>query len=152
MSLLNRAVALLARREHTRQELAIKLGKFTESATEINAVLDTLITRGLLSDERFAYAYIHSHAPRFGRARLQQELRRRGVAADLAEAQMAAWESSTQHDEAARARAVRARKFPAAPADAKEWAKQARFLQARGFSTAVIRQVLNSVGNDDDSF
>jgi regulatory protein len=45
-------------------------------------------------------------------------------------------------DELERARAVWAKKFSAAPADAREWARQARFLQSRGFSTEIIRKLL----------
>ena len=44
--------------------------------------------------------------------------------------------------ELTRARDLWTRKFGAAPADRREWAKQARFMQARGFSTDVIRHLL----------
>ena len=45
-------------------------------------------------------------------------------------------------DEGARCRAVWARKFAALPASAEERARQMRFLQYRGFSSAAIRSVL----------
>ena len=38
----------------------------------------------------------------------------------------------------------------AAPADAREWARQARFLQSRGFATDIIRRVLKSAGASED--
>ena len=41
-----------------------------------------------------------------------------------------------------RAREVWTRKFGTPPADAREWARQARFLQGRGFPTDVIRRLL----------
>ena len=56
-SLLQRAVALLARREHSRIELARKLELRLEDGQDrgdIDAVLDELERRKLLSEERFA--------------------------------------------------------------------------------------------------
>ena len=47
-----------------------------------------------------------------------------------------------------RARGVWQRRFDALPADAKERAKQGRFLLARGFSGAVVGRVLRSQFDD----
>ena len=133
-----RAIALLARREHSRAELAAKLTALG-SREEIDAVLAELTESGLLSDARYAEAYLRSNATRFGAGRLRQTLRRKGIDGDLIEAKLAGADAP---DELARARAVWARKYAAAPQDAKEWARQARFLQGRGFSTDVIRRLL----------
>ena len=129
---------LLARREHTRAELARKLAPLG-SHEDIEAVLAELAQTGLLSDARAASAYVRSHAARFGAARLRQTLRQKGVDAELIQAQL---DASDAPDELARARAVWAKKFAAAPEDAKEWARQARFLQGRGFAVEVIRKLL----------
>jgi bifunctional ADP-heptose synthase (sugar kinase/adenylyltransferase) len=53
-------------------------------------------------------------------------------------------------DETARARAVWARKFDGPPSDAKSWAKQARFLQSRGFSVDSIHKVLREHPEQDE--
>lgn len=135
-----RAVACLARREYCRAELARKLAVHG-SEEEIETVLIDLERQGLLSDARFADAYVRSHSERSGNARLRQNLRAKGLAADLIESQVAGLS-----DELVRARAVWARKYGAAPGDAKEWARQARFLQSRGFSTETIRQLLKNPG------
>ena len=45
-------------------------------------------------------------------------------------------------DELERACHLWARKFGNVPADAREWARQARFLQFRGLSSEVVRKVL----------
>jgi regulatory protein len=133
-----RAIRLLARREHTRAELARKLAPLgTEE--DIDAVLAELAQSGLLSDARAASAYVRGNAARFGAARLRQTLRRKGVDSELIDAQLA---DAEMPDETARAREVWAKKFSAAPQDAKEWARQARFLQGRGFSADVIRRLL----------
>jgi regulatory protein len=106
---------------------------------EIANVLTQLETEGLLSDARAAGAYVRAHADRFGATRLRHDLRSRGLDPQLADADLAGL-----GDELERARAVWARKFPIAPADAREWARQARFLQSRGFATEIIRKLLKN--------
>ena len=145
-SLRGRAVKLLARRDHSRTELSKKLTPLG-TTEEINAVLDQLEQTGLLSDARAAAAYVRGHAARFGAAKLKHTLRAKGVSADLIAASLAQHELG---DELQRARELWQRKFGAAPAggDARAWARQARFLQSRGFSTEIIRKLLKS--RDDD--
>ncbi len=141
--LYSRAVRLLARREHTRAELARKLAPHgTEE--EIDTVLNELARSGLQSDARFAESYLRSQAGRLGGARLRQSLRQKGVCVDLVQAQV-----KDLPDELARARSVWQKKFATVPADAKEWAKQARFLQGRGFSSEIIRKLLKETGDMD---
>ena len=77
-SLHDRALRCLAQREHSRAELARKLGSLGE-ADEVKAELDRLTELGLLSDARFADAYVRAKAARFGASRLRLELSRRGV-------------------------------------------------------------------------
>ena len=132
----SRAIRLLARREHTRAELAKKLAPHG-TQEEMASVLADLERNGLLSDARAAAAYVRGHAARFGAARLRQALRNKGVAGELIEEQV-----TELPQEIDRARAIWTRKFGVAPADAHEWAKQARFLQSRGFATDVIRRLL----------
>ena len=131
-----RAIGLLARREHSRAELARKLAA-EGTAEEIDTVLAQLEAEGLLSDARYAEAYLRSHSERFGAAKLKQALRAKGIPDADAEPSLAALPSEIE-----RARAVWARKFAAAPADTREWARQARFLQSRGFAVDVIRRLL----------
>jgi regulatory protein len=139
--LYRRAVRLLARREHTRAELARKLAAHgTEE--EIDTVLTELARAGLQSDVRFAESYVRGQAARLGAARLRQTLRTKGVAAALIDAQVA-----DLPGELDRARAVWAKKYAAPPADAREWAQQARFLQGRGFSVEIIRKLLKDTGD-----
>jgi hypothetical protein len=80
-SLHDRALRCLAQREHSRAELARKLGSLGE-ADEVKAELDRLTELGLLSDARFADAYVRAKAARFGASRLRLELSRRGVNAE----------------------------------------------------------------------
>jgi regulatory protein len=132
----SRAIKLLARREHTRAELVRKLAPHG-TPEEIDTVLADLANSGLLSDARAASAYVRGHAARFGASRLRQTLRTKGVAAELIEEQVA--ELPAEID---RAREIWTKKFGTPPADAREWARQARFLQSRGFAAEVIRRLL----------
>ncbi|MDI6751204.1 MAG: recombination regulator RecX [Rhodocyclaceae bacterium] len=134
-----RAVRLLARREHTRAELLHKLAAHG-TPDEIEMVLNQLAAAGLQSDVRFAESYLRAKANRQGPARLRQTLRTKGVDEALIEAQMA-----NLPDELERARDVWTKKFPAPPANLQERAKQARFLQGRGFSADVIRKLLKEI-------
>jgi regulatory protein len=141
------AIRLLARREHTRAELARKLAAHG-TAEEIDAVIRELQASHLQSDSRFAESYVRSHAARLGASRLRQTLKTKGVTGDLIEAQLA---QGVLPDELERARAVWRRKFSGVPADAREWARQARFLQGRGFSSDIIRRLLKEpagIGNE----
>lgn len=132
-------VKLLARREHTRAELVRKLSPHG-APDEIETVLNELSRSGLQSDARFAENFVRSQAGRLGAARLRQSLRTKGVSSTDIEAHVA---DLPGEDE--RARSVWEKKFAAPPVDAREWAKQARFLQGRGFSAEIIRKLLKDV-------
>jgi regulatory protein len=147
-SLLARAVALLSRREHSRAELATKLRRSLTDADdpdEVDRVLDDLQRNKLLSDERYAGALTRTRSARFGDARVRFDLRSAGVAAETVDRAVA----SLKGTEFERARAVWLRRFGALPSTQQERGRQARFLQARGFSTETIRQVLRGLPADD---
>ena len=132
------AIKLLARREHTRVELARKLsGLGTQE--DIDTVLADMEASQLQSDNRTAESYLRSNASRLGASRLRHTLKTRGVAPEMIEEQLA---QADLPDEIERARAAWSRKFSGAPANAKEWARQARFLQSRGFAGDIVRRLL----------
>ncbi len=137
-SLRERALRHLARRDHSRAELTKKLAAHG-SADEIEAVIARMGELGLQSDARYAEAFVRSKAGRFGNARLRLELGRRGIARELIEQALA---SESPAADIERARAVLHGRFAAAPADARAWARQARFLQTRGFAPELIRKLL----------
>jgi regulatory protein len=132
------AIKLLARREHTRVELARKLsGLGTQE--EIDTVLADMEASQLQSDNRTAENYLRSNASRLGTSRLRHTLKTRGVAPEMIEEQLA---QADLPDEIERARAAWSRKFSVAPPNPKEWARQARFLQSRGFASDIVRRLL----------
>ena len=143
-TLRERALRLLARREHARAELARKLAPHAESAEALEALLDDLTARRLLSDERYVEMRLNARAARFGNARLAYELRTQGVSEELLGAALAA-----SDDELARASAVWQRKFGERTLEASERARQMRFLLSRGFSGETVRRVLRGDFEDD---
>ncbi|HRE18022.1 MAG TPA: recombination regulator RecX [Rhodocyclaceae bacterium] len=128
---------LLARREHSRVELARKLAPHAESVEQLEMLLNALQNEKLLSDARYAAQRVAVRGARYGNARLQYELRHSGVSDEAVTVALAAGE-----DERARCRTVWQKKFGVLPADAEGRVKQIRFLQTRGFSMEIIRHLL----------
>ena len=134
----------MAQREHSRAELARKLARFADDRDEIALVLDELVGRKLLSDDRYAEARAHALARKFGVTRIEYELRAKGVGA----AEIARATRDARTTELTRARAAWAKRFGTAPRSAAERAKQTRFLQGRGYSFDTIRRVLDGDAED----
>ena len=136
-------MGLLARREHSRKELAYKLAGRGFGHEEITETLDALEAERLLSDARFAESYVRSRSARgFGPLRIRLELQERGVDEALIEQYIA----EAEEDWTELARAQHRKRFGSQrPADFNERAKQARFLQGRGFPSDIIHRVLNEL-------
>jgi len=134
------ALDLLARREHTRFELEQKLRARGYPKDIAAAALDGLEQSGALAEARFTESFVRARAARGqGPKRIRMELVERGVdAAEAAAALLAA--GFDWHELAGRARVKRF--GPAAPKDYKERARQARFLQYRGFEGGQIESAL----------
>jgi regulatory protein len=144
VSLRDRALRLLARREHSRAELRSKLVGAAEPDDDVDALLDEFERRGWLSDKRFAEQRVSARRGRFGAMKIAHELKARGVAADVAETALA----GARETETGACREVWRKRFGRLPANREERAKQTRFLQSRGFGADAIRTVLNGVDDD----
>ena len=133
------AMDLLAYREHSRKQLADKLGQRGFDADDIESTLDALQTENLLNDERFAESYLHQRMLKgFGPLRIRHELSEKGISDEIIrlqlECQVDAWSELMQQQ--------REKKFgPLIPQDYREKMKQARFLQNRGFSPESVMRL-----------
>lgn len=148
LSLYERAIALLARREHSRVELARKLAarlSDEETPEAIEPVLDRLVSEKLLSDRRYAEVLGHSRAGRHGSLRLRQDLARSGVS----EADAATALNEACAGDLAACRAVWLKKFGVFPIDLKDRARQTRFLLSRGFPAAAVAKVIGGRDNQE---
>jgi regulatory protein len=135
-----RALKLLARREHSRRELARKLAAHAEGPAELERVLDELEARGWLSERRVVEQVVHARRRRFGARRIERELLEKGVSEEAVAAAL----PELRAGELEAARAVWRRKFGRQPRTAAERARQARFLQGRGFDLGVIMRVIKA--------
>ena len=136
----------LARREYSRAELKAKLLPHASETDDVDAVLDDLVKRGWLSDARALEQTVRSKRERFGTQRIAHELRQKGISDELISTVI----PDLKQGELEAARDVWQRKFASPPQDAKEKAKQMRFLQSRGFSMEVIFKVMKLSGHPDD--
>lgn len=135
-----RAIALLARREHSALELKQKLAKLGLSDEKLSDAIDSLREEGLQSDRRFAGSFVRERMLRGqGAQRIQQELRQRGIASELITAALeeegGCWRQLAQE--------VLRKKFGStAPADPKARMKRQQFLVYRGFPPDIVRACL----------
>ena len=83
---LEAAMKFLALRERSEQEIASRLRRSRYDEATIQKVLDTLGLHGLVSDERFAEQWVHSRSRKYGKNRVAQELRMKGVTGEAAQA------------------------------------------------------------------
>ena len=133
----NRAIALLARREYGRAELRQRLlGMFSEEKEAVEQVLETLVQRGWLDEQRFVETAVSQYRSRGGGP---IKIRHR-LAGRLDEVWRLEEALSAIDDEhwAAGAREALIRKFGDAgrPHDPREVARRLRFLQGRGFTSS----------------
>lgn len=135
-----RALRLLARREHSRAELVRKLGQAGFVQDDIESLLDEFEGKKWLSDQRFAESYVADHRARAGSIKLAYDLRQRGVSEAIIESVL----RENRNTELERAHQVWQKKFGSAPADSAAKARQIRFLQTRGFTLEAIQKILTT--------
>jgi regulatory protein len=143
VSLRQRALDYLAKREYSVAELAQKLNtvarQYELETEEIPEILADFKKRNWVSDTRFTEQILHARKSKFGSARIANELREKGVSDELISEAV----QDVKIDELENAKAVWRKKYDAPPSSREEWAKQARFLQSRGFGFEIIKKVIN---------
>ncbi len=143
MTIRERALGFLSRREYSRLELKRKLAPHAEDEHEVESLLDDFATRGWLSEARFAEQIVHARRSKYGAQRIVHELKEKGVSMDAVEAIL----PDLRESELETARAVWTKKFGVLPQDARERAKQMRFMMSRGFNSSTIGKVLQGSGD-----
>ena len=131
---------MLARREHSAFELRRKLKQKDIDNAEIEETVDRLQREGLLSDERFAEAYIHMRRGKgYGPLRIALELRERGVA----ESDYVDYLYASEHDWLSVLKAAYRKKYGNTRYhDYRDKAKRIRYLQYRGFALEMISELI----------
>ena len=135
------AVRLLAGREHARDELIRKLHQRGWSESQCETILDRLMALGLQSDERFAESFVRSRVQKaFGPVRIRAELQQRGIDRELIEQAL----RSDTPDWLAVAAGWYERRYGTEPIeDVKERGRRQAALARRGFSSDIIRELID---------
>jgi regulatory protein len=145
LSLKGRALRLLSQREHSRSELVRKLCRhvsvedLSAAREQVEQAIGELAEHGFVSDERTADSVFRTQSQRFGVTKIRQTLQAKGLDPDLIAATLA----KAKTTELECARQVWQRKFGQPASQAKERARQQRFLAGRGFSAETIRRVIS---------
>lgn len=136
---MERAVALLARREHAAAELRGKLIRAGISEPEAAEVVRRLSDAGLQSDDRYTEMLVRGRASRGqGPIRVRAELERFDIDERLIRRHL----ESESYDWSAEARRALLKKFPDPPDDFRDKARRLRFLARRGFDHDQIDHAL----------
>ena len=141
------ALQLLARRDYSSVELSNRLRERGFDAATVTTLVEALERERLIDDARYVENFVSYHAARGqGPARIGRELRFLKVDAELIDRFL-----EEGQDWTSRAREVRQKKFGRqVPETYAGKAKQARFLQYRGFTGAQIRAALGTDVDIDD--
>jgi regulatory protein len=138
----DKALGLLARREHSRRELKTKLRQGGYEGEETSAAIDKLGEQHYQDDDRFGEVLLRSRiAQGYGPMRLRVELKSHGLPdariRELLEASDADWTAMA-------AAQLRRRYGGKSTADPVERGKRAQFLLRRGFAAATVRSVTHA--------
>jgi len=147
--LLDRAVRILAVRDHSEQELRRKLSapvmskngpeEIDATAEDYDRVIAWCYEHSYLDDERFASRFLASRGRKgYGPSRIRQELNQKGVARESIEKAMR--ECDTDWCERAKEQAIRKYGEPL-PREFSEKVKIQRFLLYRGFLMEDIQDI-----------
>lgn len=141
------AMDLLARREHGRVELTRKLRQRGAPPELVDSALDRLADEGLLDESRYLESFVASRARAgYGPQRIREDLAQRGLPRDAIESAL----REASIDWGSHLRDVWQRKFGGErPSDARERAKQGRYLAYRGYSMDMIGRLLRGASLDD---
>ncbi len=140
------ALKLLARREHSRQELIQKLSrKVGFDRNRIEQVVDSLATQGLQSDQRYAEVLIrHRTEQGYGPVRIRHELSQQSIDADVINA---VWAELAIDWQACARRAYDKKYGDALIQDFQDKQKRQRFLYRRGFDNGLIEAIISNTLN-----
>ncbi|WP_281630774.1 recombination regulator RecX [Vibrio sp. St2] len=140
------AIQLLSRRDHGEYELYQKLAMKGYEEEAIQEAVNFCLEHNYLDDLRYTKSQIRQHVYKgHGERRIRQELNQKRVSESVIEK---AFEEEPQ-DWFELAKQATEKKFKGVKAkDQKEYAKQVRFLQYRGYS---FEQISYALSNEDGS-
>ena len=141
-TVLTRALRLLARRDHAKNELKIKLESKAQDIEVINKVIDKLEKDGYLDDKAFAIKYLRYRSELgFGPKKILFEMKNKGLddrnIQESFDKFNSSWVELTKH-----AFQKKFGQIKSSEINTKDYKKRIRFLAQRGFSYNDIKIVL----------
>ncbi len=106
--------------------------------SDVEGAADWCVSLAFLNEARYVEGAARRLSAKYGVSRVTQTLRSKGATEEA----IAEVVPDLKENELARARAIWIRKFREPPVDANAKAKQIRYLQSRGFSFSIIKQVI----------
>ena len=143
-ALVSAALKMLSRRDYSRTTFISKLTNGEFDKADVEAAADWCHEQGFLNESRFAESTSRRLGAKFGAQRVAHTLRQKGVAED----QVAAAISTLKESELSRASALWTRKFGSVAETSDEKSRQIRYLQSRGFSFAIVKQVITGFSDE----
>jgi regulatory protein len=135
------ALGSLAMREHSVDELRVKLLNKNHDAELVEQLLDDLQQENLLSNERYACSFWRVRSEKgYGPMRIRQELQLKGISQALIDS--ALLEAELDFTELVK-RVYQKKYRNQAIADFKDKQKRQAYLYRRGFGTELIRTVID---------
>lgn len=135
----------LSRSDYTEAELRTRLEHAGLEPSHQSVVLERAQSLGWIADDRVATSTVARKSTRWGKRRVVQHLKERGVDQELIQEATAQINEDT---ELSTAMALWQRKFRGElPQTPQEKQKQIRFLVTRGFDMSVIRKIFDQAKN-----
>ncbi len=138
----------LGRRDHSKHELKIKLGRKTDNDEWIEEVIEQLDKSGFLDDQRFVDNFLreYNQFKKFGPTRIKQEFRLKGIDNELVRSTM----EQSEFDYFESALEYMNNKYSYPIEDRKEKDKITRFLLSRGFTFDMIKYAFSDHLKEND--
>lgn len=140
---LEAAMKFLALRERSEQEVRSRLRRSCYDENTIQRVLDTLGLHDLVSDTRFAETWVHARSRKYGKNRIAQELRMKGISSQEAQTALEALPEEEEYRRALDQAQKLCRKFQNDPK------KIAQSLMRKGYSWSLAKRAAEEAVRED---
>lgn len=145
INLRSKALDFLSRRDYSYLELFNKLKRYTDDEIAIKTILDEMVNKRFLNEERYIESFINTKSQKFGSQKIRYLLSAKVNDPDLINQLY----NEANIDELRIACEQLKKKFPTPPKDNKERAKYLRFLLNRGFNYEITNSALRNAYNDE---
>lgn len=139
-----KAFDLLSRRDHSRSELKTKLYQRKFSSASIEYALSECERLNLIDDQSFATRYVAELKFKgYGVFRLREKLYSKGISKEIIEIVLADLDQDEEKNSAREAMEKKLRQLKRETDKQKKHQKLYRYLISRGFSSDIVRELLN---------